>query len=129
MQYSGLSLIGSTGFGRQAKVAMRSNDSSASGAAEWERSLALAETARASLLANGLPPTPRNYELWYTYALKNNSALNRDIGKLLAAGSPPAESDLETLYETHFGVGRMLGRMQAIGSGVGGRLWDGGGIV
>ena len=129
MQYSGLSLIGSTGFGRQAKVAMRSDDSSAPGAAEWERSLALAETARASLLANGLPPTPRNYELWYTYALKNNSALNRDIGKLLAAGSPPAESDLETLYETHFGVGRMLGRMQAIGSGLGGRLGDVVGIV
>jgi len=108
---------------------MESNDSSAPEAAEWERSLALAETARSCLFANGLPPTPRNYELWYTYALKNNRALNRDIDVLLAAGSPPAESDLETLYETHFGVGRMLGRIQAIGSGLSGRLGDAVGIV
>ena len=108
---------------------MESNDGRVSGADECERSLALAGAARACLLANGLPPTPRNYELWYTYALKNNPALNRDIDALLAAGSPPAESDLEALYETHFGIGRMLGRMQTIGSGLGGRLGDVVGIV
>jgi diguanylate cyclase len=108
---------------------MESNDGRVSGADECERSLALAGAARACLLANGLPPTPRNYELWYTYALKNNPALNRDIDALLAAGSPPAESDLEALYETHFGIGRMLGRMQTIGSGLSGRLGDVVGIV
>lgn len=108
---------------------MESNDSSVPGADECERSLALAETARSCLLANGLPPTPRNYELWYTYALKSNRALNRDIDALLAAGRAPAESDLETLYETHFGMGRMLGRMQAIGSGLSGRLGDVVGII
>lgn len=104
-------------------------DSNVPGPDECERSLALAETARSCLRASGLPPTPRNYELWYTYALNSNRALNRDIDALVAAGSAPAESDLETLYETHFGAGRMLGRMQAIGSGLSGRLGDVVGII
>ncbi len=103
-------------------------DSSYLGADEWERSLALAEAVILSLRASGLPPTPRNYELWYTYALKNNGALNRDLDALLAAGTP-AESDLEGLYETHFGPARMLGRMQAIGSGLSGRLGDVVGLI
>ena len=96
---------------------------------ECARSLALAEAAQSCLRANGLPPVPRNYEIWYNYALNNNSALNRDIDALLAGGRSPAESDLETLYETHFGTGRMLGRMQAIGSGLSGRLGDVVGVV
>jgi diguanylate cyclase len=104
-------------------------DCSFPGTDECERSLALAEVVRSSLLANGLPPTPRNYELWYTYELKNNPALMRDIDALLAAQGVPSESDLDGLYEIHFGPARMLGRMQVIGAGLSGRLGDVVGLV
>lgn len=96
---------------------------------ECERSLMLAENALTRLRAHGLPPTPRNYEIWYTCALSSNRALNRDIDALIAAGHALAESDLDSLYETHFGVGRMLGRMQTIGSGLSGRLGDVVGVI
>lgn len=108
---------------------MESNDSSMSDQAECERSLALAEVAKSSLRTNGLAPTPRNYELWYTYAQKSNRALNRDIDVLLAAGSAPAESDLEKLYETHFAPARLLGKVQEIGTGLSGTLGDVSGLV
>lgn len=91
---------------------------------ECERALALAEAVLSNLRKIGLAPTPRNYEIWYTYGLGENVELNRAIEMLLAAGGAPAESDLEHVYKTYFGVGRELGRVETIGSGLNARLGD-----
>ena len=104
-------------------------DQGLAGQHECERSIAMAEAVQSKLQEIGLGPTPRNYELWYTYALKSNPPLNRDIEVLLSAGRTPAEADLDALYEAHFGAARMLGRMQAIGSGLNGKLGDVVGLV
>ncbi|MGQ0683339.1 GGDEF domain-containing protein [Bradyrhizobium sp.] len=99
-------------------------DSGSNGEHERERSIALAEFVRSTLREVGLAPTPRNYEIWYAYGLKNNRALNQDIEAMLASGGAPAESELERLHEAHFGAARMLGKMQAIGCGLNTKLGD-----
>jgi diguanylate cyclase len=103
---------------------MGSVDREVTGQHECRRSLALAEAVLSSLREIGLAPTPRNYEIWYTHALKENGALSRDIDTLLAAGGAPAEADLERLYGAHFGAGRILGQVETIGTGLNARLGD-----
>jgi len=82
---------------------------------EQERSIVLAEATRASLNRLGLPHTPRNYEIWYAYALGHNRALNTALEGMLAGGTP-TESDLDVFYETHFAGARTLGKLENVGS-------------
>ena len=51
--------------------------------------------------AHKTPPTPRNFEVWYTYASGDNPALNQSLDAAMK-GSEPIESWwLEHLYEEH----------------------------
>ena len=88
---------------------------------EQERAIALAEAAQSNLQRLGLPPTPRNYEIWYAYATNHNRALNSALDSLLAGGVP-AESDLTVLHETYFGTARALGKLENLGSCIGTEL-------
>src|SRR5438045_1501458 len=86
------------------------------------RSITLAEAARSGLQRLGLPPTPRNYEIWYAYATGHDRALNGALDGLLAGGGTPTEADLDLLHETHFRGGRTLGKLQNVGSGISAEL-------
>lgn len=108
---------------------MGSVERSFDGRHECGRSLALAEAVRTNLQEIGLAPTPRNYEIWYTHGLGENSALSRDIEQLLAAGGTPSESDLERVYDTHIGVGRALRRAGMIATGLNGKVGDVVGLI
>src|SRR4051794_22056654 len=90
--------------------------------AEQERAVALAEATRSSLNRLGLPPTPRNYEIWYAYATGHDRALNTALEGMVAGGTTPTESDLNILHETHFGGARTLGKLQRAGSGINAEL-------
>ncbi len=87
--------------------------------AEQQRTLVLAETARSSLQRLGLPPTPRNYQIWYGYASKHDRALNAALEALLAGGVP-TEAELDALHEGFFG--NAAGKLEDIGSGIGAEL-------
>ena len=89
---------------------------------EQARSIALADVARSSLKRLCLPPTPRNYEIWYAYATGHDRALNSALDRMLAGGGTPTESDLDVLHETHFGGARTLGKLQNVGSGISAEL-------
>lgn len=84
--------------------------------------MALAEATRSSLQWFGLPPTPRNYEIWYAYATKHNCALNAALDGMFASSGVPTEADLDMLHETHFGGARALGKLQNVGSGISAEL-------
>ncbi len=101
-------------------------DRKLTGQLDSERSLALAEMVRLKLRELGLAPSARNYEIWYTHGLGDNPALDRDVEALAAAGGTPAEADLQRLHDSHFGAGRMVGRVETIGTGLNGTL---GGVV
>jgi len=89
---------------------------------EQERSIALAEVTRSSLQRLGLPPTPRNYEIWYAHATRHDRALNAALDGMLAGGAVPTDTDLDTLYETYFGGARALGKLQTVGTGISAEL-------
>ena len=57
---------------------------SESGGGEHERTLAFAEIALGQIKALRQTSTPRNYEVWYTYATGYNPSLNQTINELLA---------------------------------------------
>ena len=53
-------------------------------AGEHERTMAFAEIAFGQIKALHQPATPRNYEVWYTYATGYNPSLNQTINETLA---------------------------------------------
>ena len=53
-------------------------------AGEHERTMAFAEIAFGQIKALRQPATPRNYEVWYTYATGYNPSLNQTINETLA---------------------------------------------
>ena len=48
-------------------------------AGEHERTMAFAEIAFGQIKALHQPATPRNYEVWYTYATGYNPSLNQMV--------------------------------------------------
>ena len=76
---------------------------------EHARSITLAEAARSGLQRLGLPPTPRNYQIWYIYATSHNRALNAAIDGMLAGGIP-TDTELDALHERFFGNAGALER-------------------
>ena len=43
-------------------------------------------------------PTPRNFELWFTYLSDSNPALSHRLSALLGAGMAPTPQQLRSLY-------------------------------
>jgi hypothetical protein len=50
---------------------------------EHGRTIGYAETAMGQITALRQPATPRNYEIWYTYATNHNPELNQTINDTL----------------------------------------------
>src|SRR5690349_18229388 len=89
---------------------------------EHERSMAFAKVAFGQIRALGQVATPRNYEIWYTYATGYNAALNQIINDLLKHQGKVTEADLDQIYETHFSPTRQLQQLDQVGSQVKGEI-------
>ena len=61
--------------------------------------MAFAEIALGQIKALRQPATPRNYEIWYTYATGYNPSLNQTINETLAQNGTLTDADLEQIYD------------------------------
>lgn len=85
---------------------------------EHERTMAFAEIAFGQLKALRHPATPRNYEIWYTYATGYSPSLNQSINETLARNGTLTEADLERVYATYISPTRLTDKIDSVGSRV-----------
>ncbi len=67
-----------------------------------EQVLTTAEAAWESLRDHRIPPTPRNFEIWYGYLGDDKPALRTRIDKAIAAGEAWTPGSLDKLYRDFF---------------------------
>src|SRR6476620_7901026 len=87
-------------------------------AGEHERTMAFAEIAFGQIKALHQPATPRNYEVWYTYATGYNPSLNQSINETLAKNGTLSEADLEQVYTAYISSVRYSDKIDNVGSRV-----------
>ena len=68
---------------------------------EHERTMAFAEIALGQIKALRQPATPRNYEVWYTYATGYNPSLNQTINETLAQQRHADRRRSRQIYATY----------------------------
>src|SRR5262249_8629525 len=73
---------------------------------EPERTMAFADIAFGQIRALRQPATPRNFEIWYTYATGYSPSLNQKINEILKEHSSLTDADLEQIYETYLAPAR-----------------------
>jgi diguanylate cyclase len=95
---------------------------SAGQADEHERTSAFAEIALGQIKALREPATPRNYEIWYTYATGYQPSLNQKINETLKATGTLSETDLEQIYATFLAPTRLSEKIDNVGSQVMGEI-------
>ena len=95
---------------------------SAGQADEHERTTAFAEIALGQIKALREPATPRNYEIWYTYATGYQPSLNQKINETLKAAGTLSETDLEQIYATFLAPTRLSEKIDNVGSQVMGEI-------
>jgi diguanylate cyclase len=88
------------------------------GADEHERTMAFAKVAFGQIRALRQAASPRNYEVWYSYATGYNPPLNQSINELLERQGQVSDADLDQIYETHFSPTRLTQRLDQVGSQV-----------
>jgi len=91
-------------------------------AEDYERSMAFADIALGQLKALRQAATPRNYEIWYTYASGYHPALNQQVNATLKAKGTISEADLIQIYESHLSPSRLTERIDQVGSQVKGEI-------
>ena len=74
----------------------------------------LAKGALAELLRIRIPPTPRNYEIWYIHLSGTNPELSRRLNELGSRQGGVTEDMLETAFELH--VGSAGSEMEEVGT-------------
>jgi diguanylate cyclase len=89
---------------------------------EHERTSAFAEIALGQIKALRQPATPRNYEIWYTYATGYNPSLNQRINDMLAAQEELTDADLEQVYAEFLSPTRLTDRIDSVGDRVMGEI-------
>ncbi len=85
---------------------------------EHERTMAFAEIALGQIRALRQPATPRNYEIWFTYATGYNPSLNQMINELLTRNGNLSDGEIDQIYETYFSPSRVTERIDNVGSRV-----------
>ena len=78
---------------------------------DHERSLAFAQIALGQIKALRQSATPRNYEIWYSYATGYNPSMNQAINDLLTRSKNLTEEELEQIYETYLSPARITDRI------------------
>src|SRR5438128_5333728 len=91
-------------------------------AGEHERTMAFAEIAFGQIKALRQPATPRNYEVWYTYATGYNPSLNQTINEVLAQNGTLSDSDLEQIYANFISSNRLGEKIHNVGARVMGEI-------
>src|SRR3978361_1980523 len=87
-------------------------------AAEHDRTMAFAEIAFGQIKALHQPATPRNYEVWYTYATGYNPSLNQTINETLAKNGALTDADIDQVYSTYISSTRFSDKIDNVGSRV-----------
>jgi diguanylate cyclase len=87
-------------------------------AGEHERTMAFADIAFGQMKALQQPATPRNYEVWYTYATGYNPSLNQTVNETLARAGVLTDADLEQIYATYISSTRYSDKIDRVGSRV-----------
>ena len=85
-------------------------------AGEHERTMAFAEIAFGQIKALHQPATPRNYEVWYTYATGYNPSLNQMVNETLAQNGTLTDADLELVYNTYISSTRFTDKIDDVRS-------------
>src|ERR1043165_300464 len=94
----GAVLFGLSAFGGPS-MSVRSDD--------HERTMAFAEIALGQIKALRQPASPRNYEVWYTYATGYNPSLNETINETLTRNGTLSAADIDQIYETYLSPARL----------------------
>jgi len=85
---------------------------------EHQRTLAFADIALGQIRALAQPASPRNYEIWYSYATGYNPALNRAINQTIEQKKGLNEADLENIYNAYIGTTRVGEQIDTVGARV-----------
>src|SRR5437879_11561937 len=85
---------------------------------EHERTLAFAKVALGQIRALRQAASPRNYEIWYTYATGYNPSLNQTINETLARNGTLTAKDLDEVYDTFLSPIRLSDRIDSVGAKV-----------
>jgi diguanylate cyclase len=85
---------------------------------EHERTIAFAEIAFGQIKALRHIASPRNYEVWYTYATGYIPSLNQTINETLARNGTLTEDDLEKVYASYISPNRLTEKIDTVGSAV-----------
>ena len=85
---------------------------------EHERTMAFAEIALGQIKALRLPASPRNYEVWYSYATGYSPSLNETINEILSRNGTLSEADINQIYDAYFSPARLTERIDTVGSRV-----------
>ena len=78
--------------------------------------------AMARLGAEGLPPTPPHFTVWYTYCSGQVPELTRAIDQQAATGQPVTPADMEALWQRFFGYDREQRMVRDTGERIQGAL-------
>ena len=85
---------------------------------DHERTMAFAEIALGQIKALRQPASPRNYEVWYSYATGYNPSLNETINETLTRNGTLTPADIEQIYETYLSPTRLSERIDKVGARV-----------
>lgn len=85
---------------------------------EHERTMAFAEIALGQIKALRQSASPRNYEIWYTYATGYNPALNQKINELLSRKGNLSEADVDEIFDSYLAPERLTEQIDEVGSQV-----------
>jgi diguanylate cyclase len=80
--------------------------------AEFPRVAKLSDAALKTMVSHGVPPTPHNYTVWFTYVSGLESELSREIDARIAAQEPFTDQVSNELYERFCDMSRHLGMLQ-----------------
>jgi len=83
-----------------------------------ERTFAFAKIALDQMRALRQEATPRNYEIWYSYATGYKPSLNQKINEALKHNGSLSEKELEEIYETFLSPVRLSEKIDNVGSQV-----------
>lgn len=82
---------------------------------EFERTLTLAEAAFGRIKALRIAATPRNFEIWYTYAAGSNAELNKTLNERLSSENRLTEHELGQIYYQHLSMAHLSEQADEIG--------------